>query len=806
MLLYGLLLTINATPSLPQKRSNELSDRLVPPPFEQPSVSINNGTENETTFMQRIAKWFGYGNEVKRQMSSIPQKQQLPPMPQKQQMPQHPQAIIQQRYSDISPTDQSNTYTKSAKTGCNPCNKEPWIPMVSSQRQFPIVKENQIGFVGQPMQTQQHYQPQIQVQQPKFAYSPQINFYRSNYVPQHILLPTYASNYLSASQPLPIITKPEYRPPVAILPLQQVKPRLAPIPIPNLSMSPLPPIYDAKPFRIEHSLSYNQNFNTYKEAVPFNYYQGSPSHRSNFDASLTLVPPPPVSLPHKKPVAISSSNNNDIEIVKSVSLGEFTSTIEYPPSISQTPIIDLTNDRPSHSDNSYSQPEYISQPIIVNNHDLTAVDSYPSASSHNFTTLNEEKDHNFERIELLRNVDVDDIESTTIILPDLVKSETILSKSNTPVNIQNETNHNLIKKDRDTPVNLLDSPIYYLRKNELKFTTKSPSEIKFTKHPEIDYTPWTPSSPNQFLHTTLPIVSPSTVTQSSPFTVTKPHAAPPEKSSTPSYEKKPKQIQLIIPYTTNNHPSPFKRTKFQDFDSSSGWSEQSYHLHDSQESQVVTSTVTKPPTPRRTTKYLTKILATNLRDLLKKEKNGNYTPVDISKLQKNIDVWTEQEFSMLPNRASTISLFGQPKNIPSEYLTTPSFSQYSTTSTAFTDIDYTSTVQPIDEEYKAYDVLGRTVSDNKYIVQNSISETATNLPSPFKLSSSSEPTELWNKLNVDISPLTKEKVYVVTPQPWADDNDLVGTFKSPRFLIRPTPGALSTSQADRKLTIPETSK
>lgn len=62
--------------------------------------------------------------------------------------------------------------------------------------------------------------------------------------------------------------------------------------------------------------------------------------------------------------------------------------------------------------------------------------------------------------------------------------------------------------------------------------------------------------------------------------------------------------------------------------------------------------------------------------------------------------------------------------------------------------------------------------------------------------------ELWNKLKSLLSASTdknNEKVYIVTPQPYPyfesekivsdDDNEVVGNFKSPRFLVRPTPGA-----------------
>lgn len=223
-----------------------------------------------------------------------------------------------------------------------------------------------------------------------------------------------------------------------------------------------------------------------------------------------------------------------------------------------------------------------------------------------------------------------------------------------------------LTRDRGTPKALLDSPIYYLNKSSLP-----------TRRPVADYpTPWTPSP--------TPTIT-TTVADS---------AARPEKT--------PRQI--IIPYTSHNLPSPFQQqqqqqpsaeqepVRFQNFDSSAGWSVQSHHNdpHDSQESKVVTATA--PPadtrlasaaasttsttftTPRSTTtttttatadtttttstttarpsttKYLTKIKASSLRDLLQKEKRtkpAGLSQLDIDRLQKNIDVWTEQEFGEL---------------------------------------------------------------------------------------------------------------------------------------------------------------
>ena len=113
--------------------------------------------------------------------------------------------------------------------------------------------------------------------------------------------------------------------------------------------------------------------------------------------------------------------------------------------------------------------------------------------------------------------------------------------------------------------------------------------------------------------------------------------------------------------------------------------------------------------------------------------------LDHTELQRKIDIWTEEEFAVddFTSKASTMSLVRRTKAIPAEYLTTtmmPSFMNF--------------------------------VSDRS------------------KLNSK----QSWNKLKVAISPVTKEKVYVVTPQPWSPFiYDNIKPVSSPRFAVRPTP-------------------
>ncbi|XP_037028659.1 flocculation protein FLO11 isoform X1 [Bradysia coprophila] len=794
------------------------SDHLIPPPINQ-SVQRYGQSNEEPTFFQRIASWFGYGgehtySEIKSNASPI--------MPNGQS--EGKQNMIQERYIDLSapapPQSIQDPAQQKPKSGCNPCNKVPWMPVFGGQ---PVSTKGNSQKHLQPQYNQQPQNHHLHFQQPP-SFHPTSSFKHPNTFQrpphgQRVALPTYTPPlFYSTPRAVPAnsITSPEYQPPHHLLPIQQTQNHLVPIPLPNLSATLIPPLYDIKPFATR-PLS-NNGLLSYGVPIPV---------VDNLPVQTNAYPVPIIHGPIYFEQQVPQGQNealhfrsavtptSDIEIVKSVPLGEFTSSIEYPPSIIQSPIIDLTDNTQISGKNKISQSEYLSEPIVVDSsHEREAADSLSSASSKNFTLENEPNR------ETIKSDGVQftpaKIQQTTTLGPKPFKSGDSHGRTKTNVEIEasvqtsNEQAKPVVKKERETPKDLLDSPIFYLKKTSLSPITNSLSEV--TKIPEVattkplfDYSPWSPST-HQGIYTTLAYAPSSTPVTSAP-----PTNVPVESSVTntemvpATVDKKPKQIQIIIPYTNKNQPRPFRANKFQNFEASSGWSHQTHSndYQDSQESQVVTATVTQAPM-KKTTKYLTKILASSLRDLLKKEKS-NYTSIDLSKLQKNIDGWTEQEFSMVPNKASTISFRGLSKNIPTEYLTTTTPIQPFTTTT---DMIPTTSVEQLyaDEEYKKADYFGKAIDENQLNFDGE-KHVTTILPMPFKANKISETHELWNKLNVAISPVTKEKVYVVTPQPWKeytqDESDLFGTFKSPRFSVRPTPGVATTSSSEQKLTLPE---
>lgn len=470
---------------------------------------------------------------------------------------------------------------------------------------------------------------------------------------------------------------------------------------------------------------------------------------------------------------------------------------------------------------------------------------------------------------------------------------------------QYKKKENKVNANRETPLDLLDTPIQHFRKTSIgPSNTPNPHDSNGDRVPDFKFmrNTWKPLAPSSFAYSQ----NPSVVTTAFPIDVqpiTPSAASAAFQSHTPhdantlngnNGRTKPKKVQVIIPYTSNSRPSPFKNTaELQSFESSAGWSNSAHHEdHNSEESQVISSATPSPPNGNHrhhhhhNSPYLTKILAKNIRELLKREHLKNISSIDLAKLQKNIDGWTEQEFSMQLNRASTISLLAPSKHIPFEYLTTTQSLQdllttesiqptteYPTTSYDMID-DSTEIESDVDDsqgegeqiendesedeneikglgtgggenlepeeqeaiqqaeeveddDFKRLDYLkaleNNQVSGSEHRIfyatnppppppQPSIQQKTTtplppcsNTPSPNENESYMRTTvlpsadELWNKLKslLTASDKGKEKVYIVTPQPFpayfesekivSDDENEV-KFKSPRFLVRPTPG------------------
>uniref|UniRef100_A0A1L8E3N0 Putative proteoglycan 4 n=1 Tax=Nyssomyia neivai TaxID=330878 RepID=A0A1L8E3N0_9DIPT len=853
-----------------------LIENLQPPPLQIPGNFASNFPQRqEPSFFQKVASFFGFGTP-RRPILQQPVQTQVPPnkyrnterssqvvsdasvhtaypvvnsytvpalsnAPQIVQQPViQPQVLQHQvlQHQVIQPQVLQQQVQQVSDPAYFPCNKLPWVPMYNGA-EIPV---------GRP----EKYQEQ---QKAPYNYHPAP--LQNAYLPAKQSAPNIWSQQVQVDPrytPQPAVagvTSPEYLPPVQLLPIQDTKQHhLVPIPVPNLSVTPIPPLYDYKPFgaikvnsgsapggpavakitniivgtNVERpnnpglpnrqylppapiSTGYNTGYNYPRPAVPF----PTGSATNNVDPHSQVETFAPTALPAQKIIAKEAYNDvqTDFEIIKSIPLVQFTSSVHFPnlPNLQSTQFVQpavLTTIPPEVVEISTpsieliapSNQKYISQPIIVEHEEST--DSYTAASSHNITIQEE----------LLENLEnYLDTQDAVVVPPPKTFNFT---EDDVRAVIQAASEHGKRipgKKDRETPKNLLDSPIFHAIKggNVPKPFTRDPGDLRVSQKP--DHTPWLPTTTpwTTFSPYREPLrPTASSVEASGAKSGLEPPPAPFPLESINLYNtntKRPKQIQIIIPYTSYNHPQPFKpadelregEIQLPPLREFSKWSNahngQEYHIEE--ESQYITATQT--PSTHKTTRFLNKIIrpTINIRELLRNEKDVSQIsplPFDIVTLQKNIDDWTEQEFASEPHKASTISLLAPAKKIPDEYLTTPSMDElYYQTTTMESTLDYDATSYELPQsDESSTDEFGRSATER--IEDNEVQHGE---DSPVKTEIN---PPLWGHLKVAISPLTHEKIYVVTPQPLVDDaKQDVGGFKSPRFTMgsRPTPGASS---------------
>lgn len=815
----------------------------------------------------------------------------------------------------------------------HPCNQVPWLPMFPSREELDLMrarlqaKQNAAFIAGSGYQ---NIQP-IGRQPEKFSL-PNSNGYLPPVSPSPSSRPLRQPSISSLTQtfnelpgrstPQPFrSTNANYETPSSIS-------------VPSLSATQTPPVYNAKPFS-QPALSYGNSIpdaeNIYingRIITPSggssttgsihtiqSIYQTHPVTQS-FSQPSTAYGSPPVTTPapvYGPPVTTSASiygpptnayGAPPIKLTAGPELfgstfGRFTASQPFTPRSTPSP-----SDQSRESSSKVEQKsQFISSPIVIADGNDTPSSTHHSSTpiQHVLNELNISSTPQGFQFTVTTASSADNTIASDVGVDDLYHSDDEVKTSGGYV--KKDVNHQT--GDRGTPLDLLDSPISHFRKTSVSPSSSTPHSLDsqdshVSNYPEFKYmkNTWKPLNPDGFTRPGLAPVQQTTPAPIATVSASYQSTAPVRENEATDDDrgKKTKKIQIIIPYTSKNHPSPFRQNAYQTFDSASGWSQSNRHddIHDSQESQVVSSATPSPKTiaslKRNNSRYLTKILAKNIRDLLKREHLKNLTTIDLEKLQKNIDGWTEQEFSMTPNRGSTISLLSQSKHIPSEYLTTtPSLNDLSTTelpSTYFEDASesdaYNSndgdedggeedgdeevdaaiedeteadsdtfeqdndTVDPEEEAIQQAEAIEeddfKRLEFVKSLDNNQISgsekrlvyETTTRSPRkattlppcsttpivPIRTTVLPSPDELWNKLKSLLSPASrdrKEKVYVVTPQPHPffesdegvttylhdNENEIVANFKSPRFLVRPTPGMARSSTGNiARITMP----
>lgn len=821
-----------------------------------------------------------------------------------------------------------------------PCNKIPWLPIFPNADELNMLRAKLQAKNPTYPQQLPGYQNIQQIHRPppeKLLTFPTPTLNAHTYLPptrnqRPLRQPSIATlNHINSlpaqhlGQPFKISTAatatPVYQQPQkVVLPVETTQHNLVPIPVPNLSITPVPPLYDPKPFSVEtfqtnsaqgdsnsiyingklvtptglsstsiqtlHVLNQNHPVTQPQRIVRPATDYGTPSVPQNIETLTNEYGAPP-----------SPTSSYGVPSVTASTYGPPAQTYGTPPIklVSEpahtTPFSRFTASQPftarptkpsfdqtRQGSSNVHQSDLVNMPINVADNAADASESTQPPQDVNTV----EVDAPIKQV--LRDLNVTTLAHGFQYVVSSTEPSVVVAE---PHNERSRKKSNKHHSDRETPLDLLDT------RNE-----RVP-DFKFMRNT------WKPLTPNGF-------TSSSLATTYSPNTYSQPVTPSPassgfqanyaqeneaeENQETENNENtrpKTKKIQIIIPYTSKNHPSPFKNKDYQSFESDAGWSQKNSHndFHDSEESQVV-SAATPSPKPvasikHTNSKYLTKILAKNIRDLLKREHLQNLTTIDLEKLQKNIDGWTEQEFSMAPHRGSTISLLTQPKHIPFEYLTTTQSLQdaYTTesipptteyTTTMYDNDDTEETEEETDEEGETTDEESdleneiKQLSDGqleddiqpdeqeaiqkvsemeeedfkrlsylKSLENNQISgsehrvvyaqtyvpvKTTTPLPpcsttttpayEPVRTTVLPSPEELWNKLRSLLSPSSddrKEKVYVVTPQPHPfydsgsdgsyvhEDENEITNFKSPRFLVRPTPGIATGRSATNSI-------
>lgn len=391
---------------------------------------------------------------------------------------------------------------------------------------------------------------------------------------------------------------------------------------------------------------------------------------------------------------VTASTN--VQVIPSVKVADFLASVEHPINVIQSPLVEVSVKSPEgvieEISDVKSEGFYNEKSSRLSENPIVVEDTHTAASAVNVTF----QDSNVNNIQV---------------------------QASTPASFRSE-NHEELNSN-------------FIKQLLLQQEVVSRQNKTFTP-PPLDYSKWEPtwgtSMPDKIVP---PSLGPSTWLQ-----------------PVPSTTKKPKQIQIIIPYINNKKPLPFDKnvgrmvpskpytTLLPVYSPPSSTEEVwSKFLDDFNlaESKKVTATAFTPPTTQ----------VYNIRDLLKDTKESypsENLPFDVISLQNNIDDWTQQEYSKSMRRdqkSSTSAKFVPSKKIPDEYFTTQPYSE--------------TTIATFDHEQAGSNKKETKLEDD--IETNLIfKETTTDNPTTTQKSS-------WDTASVTVSPVTKEKVYIVTPQP-----------------------------------------
>lgn len=565
---------------------------------------------------------------------------------------------------------------------------------------------------------------------------------------------------------------------------------LQPVALPNLSVSPLPPIFNSRPFR----------------PLP-------PQVPSNILQSINQM----------------QSSVSNVNIQQSIPLTEFTHSVDYPATIIQSPVIEI--DAPSLSNQTKGYRNIPNSYVVDEIRDISS-----QASEAHISATKSISDSSFETT----GFDMANELYDSGIPKDLKKLPHIHSNDKTNfADLRGLNDEDLDRYRTENNLQNIDSPLLYLKpsaphKKHGDFVLAISSPI-----PENDYEIYDET--------------PTTAAPQSPGLVNSwddSRNIYDEDLTSPSAQEnklKPKIVQIIVPYTTGTDG----QQKLHDYvNIAEDWSSTT---KDEYHARKIPSNVDNSSINKSTEDYSTEPTASE--HLLPTEAqnygldNFNPTgsqkdvydikdpPFDIIKLQHTIDDWTEQEYSkQYKTQQKTRSSENYAKKIPDEYFTTVVPNNFVMTTNNydydFYDHEGSSSIQhsvtnDINNTTKIKAPIDYNVIESAKIRHNSAKNEDSDetqklhiytAASSFRTSTTSTTTTPapWETIQTSISPLTKEKVYVVTSKPWKDslnaskdwykiepfesnktrvDSESFASnkflFKSPRFINRPSFGFTS---------------
>ncbi|XP_075213706.1 uncharacterized protein LOC142319917 [Lycorma delicatula] len=690
---------------------------------------------------------------------------------------------------------------------------------------------------------------------------------------------------------------------------QKVQPLLVhtPIPFPSMSQGPLPPLFQYQQFADTSSLS-----SYLQPPAPSNGHgivkEEEEQHCGKCSAE-ELIPNDsvPAQAQHQETgshLQAVTNNHEGVEVMKSVPLAEYLSSVEYPLQVVQAPIVDVA-DLPKYINLQFpgqNGPGFLqhSGHALFVNHGLKVETSskLPSDNILSASSLQNKLPEN-ERASSTTTA------ATTISEP--IKST--LYSSSLPVSTFPTTKQPYTSTSKPSYYSTIsqfmpplpDPPQQFYR----EFNTSSldqqsntfirggvPSSMIYLNPPPLKGTPsnnWSGQT------TSVPLTYSYVPTNQPRFPSQRPNIVSTQSA------KKPKHVhQIIVPYTTkhiqntaidnpgwtpvppqarkvpmesigNGHqnnitysiPTGLHLGESIPFSSTASEQLESYKLPSPEEgvtpelvSQLLNFEEGNNQNSIRAVVHpgdVHHVLAANLKALLRGEEDS----VDLQRLQKNIDNWTAEGYktNSPPENFHTLTTLGHlspSKNIPVEYFTTPSafddnnsnghrdksnnnfnsnnnnitsdLGDYETSGSQNHPVRTSSHVhtkasdEQESEVYESWSLLDtklkpsvtsapRTTADSVNEVSLTDLETttvsSTTKPSTSTDSASVEVTQptskAWEQLQVSISPLTKEKVYVVTPQPVASE------VTTPLTFYEHVPTSITSTRVDRSYSV-ETAK